>query len=381
MVYSKSTILLACALLQPGNPMLLLDVPFLPDPQYVEFLAEFQPALHCVHFSLFLDNIPDGRHRSSIAPEFTELAPALAKLPGPKKYGLLNSRFHHPRLYSDKAALQKIIQALDTLLAADALHGITIVDFYLLQALSDTSPETCGQLEAVPGVNCMLDSFAKVQACLDAIAETTFKPPSKINLDRSLNRNLPELATISQQCRRHYPGIKLTLLANEGCLDRCPFKLAHDAQIAFANTGLIANETHTTNQELGCIRELGAHPAKLFKSPFIRPEDLQQYEGMVEAIKLCGRTLGPAFLQRVVQAYVDRRYAGNLLDLMDTMEWLVKRLHVANEELPGDFLDRLAGCDKNCRACAYCRELLDKVAITLAFQLEDLRQGITGECP
>ena len=354
--------------------MLLLDVPFLPDPQYTEFLAGFRPALHSVHFSLFLDTVPDGRHRIAGSPEFADLAPALAKLPTPKKYGLLNSRFHHPRLYGDKAALQKIIRALDTLLAAGVLHGITIVDFYLLQALSDASPETCGQLEAVPGVNWMLDSFAKVQATLAAIAETAFKPPSKLNLDRSLNRNLPELTEISRQCHRSFPGVKLTLLANEGCLDRCPFKLTHDAQIAFANTGLIANETHAANRELGCIRELGAHPAKLFKSPFIRPEDLEQYEGVVEVIKLCGRTLGPAFLQRVVRGYAARRYEGNLLDLMDTMEWLAKRLHVANEELPADFLTRLSSCDKNCRACSYCMELLEKSATPLAFRLEDLRQ-------
>jgi hypothetical protein len=354
--------------------MLLLDVPFLPDPHYVDFLSEFQPSLHSVHFSLFLENIPDGRHRSSIAPAFADLPPALARLPGPKKYALLNSRFHHPRLYTDKAALQKIIRALDTLLATTTLHGITIVDFYLLQALSDANPEVCAQLEAVPGVNCMLDSFDKVQACLDAIAETAFTPPTKLNLDRSLNRNLPELAAISQQCHLRFPKIKLTLLANEGCLDYCPFKPAHDAQIAFANTGLIANETHAANQELGCIRELGAHPAKLFKSPFIRPEDLHHYEGMAEVIKLCGRTLSPAFLQRVVRAYAARGYEGNLLDLMDTMEWLAKRLHVANEKLPAIFWTRLAGCDKNCRACSYCRELLANTATPLPFQLEDLRQ-------
>lgn len=353
--------------------MLLLDVPFLPDPDYVEFLAEFQPALYSVHFSLFLDTIPDGRHRSRGGPKFADLAASLTKLPGPKKYGLLNSRFHHPSLYSDKAALQKIIKALDTLLAAGTLHGITIVDFYLLQALSDTCPEVASQLEAVPGVNCMLDSFAKVQGCLDAIARTGFKPPAKINLDRSLNRNLAELAEISRQCHRRFPGVKLTLLANEGCLDRCPFKLTHDAQIAFANTGLIANETHAANQELGCIRELGAHPAKLFKSPFIRPEDLEQYEGMVEVIKLCGRTLGPAFLQRVVRGYAERRYEGNLLELMDTMEWLAKRLYVANEELPANFWNRLMSCDKNCRNCSYCHDLINTNTRTVPFQLDDLR--------
>ncbi|HIJ90462.1 MAG: hypothetical protein OEV89_06805 [Desulfobulbaceae bacterium] len=353
--------------------MLLLDVPFLPDPHYVEFLAELQPALHSVHFSLFLDILPDGRHRSGDIPTFAELAAALSRLPTPKKYGLLNSRFHHPHLYGDKTALHRIIKSLDTLVTAGTLHGITIVDFYLLQAISDTSPEVASQLEAVPGVNCMLDSFDRIQAYCRAISRTHFKLPAKLNLDRGLNRRIAKLKEISAACRRHLPGVKLTLLANEGCLDLCPFKLTHDAQIAFANSGLTSNQTHAVNQDLGCIRELTAHPAELFKSPFIRPEDLHHYEGVAEVIKLCGRTLGLGFLQRVVRGYADRRYAGNLLDLMDAMEWLAKRLHVANGELPADFWDRLTSCDKNCQACTYCRELLEKSGRPLAFQLEDLR--------
>lgn len=352
--------------------MLLLDVPFLPDPHYVEFLSDFKDSLYSVHFSLFLDNIPDGRHRPADCPEFADLTAGLSRLPTPKKYGLLNSRFHQPRLYGDKGALRVIIKSLDTLLAAGTLHGITIVDLYLLQALSDADPEVCSQLEAVPGVNFQLDSFAKVQACLAAIGNTAFKPPSKLNLDRCLNRQFNELEKISAACHQHFPELKLTLLANEGCLDYCPFKLTHDAQIAFANTTLTANETHAVNRDLGCIRELNARPAELFKSPFIRPEDLHHYEGVVEVIKLCGRTLGPVFLQRVVRGYADRRHEGNLLDLMDTMEWLAKRLHVTNEELPADFWDRLTGCDKNCRACLYCRELLEKNGRPLTFQLADL---------
>lgn len=353
--------------------MLLLDVPFLPDPHYVEFLSDLKDSLYSVHFSLFLDNIPDGRHRPADSPEFADLAGGLSRLPGPKKYTLLNSRFHQPHLYSDKRALGVIIKSLDTLLTAGTLNGITIVDFYLLQALSDVAPEVCSQLEAVPGVNFQLDSFAKVQACLAAIDNTAFKPPAKLNLDRCLNRQFNALKKISTACRKHFPELKLTLLANEGCLDHCPFKLTHDAQIAFANTGLAANETHAVNRELGCIRELTARPAELFKSPFIRPEDLPHYEGVAEVIKLCGRTLGPGFLQRVVRAYANRQYKGNLLDLMDTMEWLAKRLHVANEELPADFWDRVTGCDRNCSVCLYCRDLLEKNGHPLAFQLEDLR--------
>ena len=55
-------------------------------------------------------------------------------------------------------------------------------------------------------------------------------------------------------------------------------------------------------------------------------------------VKLCGRTLGVEFLQRVIDAYLARLFVGNLLALTDSMDWLANQLYVANEQLPADFL-------------------------------------------
>lgn len=353
--------------------MLTLDVPFLSDPLLVGLLQRHGDRIHSVHFSLSLPGIADGRHRTGEI-SLTALNHGLRQLPSPKKYALLNSRFQHPDLYTDQAALTRLLDSLTLLLADGNLNGVIVVDFYLLQALSDTSPEVCSQLEAIPGINCMLDSFDRIASYCTAIARTHFRQPRKINLDRSLNRNIPTLRAVCAQCRKHFPETRLTLLANEGCLHRCPFKLTHDAHIALAATGLAPDMTYNANRELGCIRVLQEHPEELFRSPFIRPEDMHHYDGLVDVIKLCGRTLGPAFLGRLVPAYTQGHHNGNLLDLLDTQEWLAKGLDVHNDSLPKDFFRKLTSCDHCCDACGYCRTLFHDCAEKKQLTLPDLRQ-------
>ena len=210
---------------------------------------------------------------------------------------------------------------------------------------------------------------------MDAIASTAFRPPGKLILDRSLNRDRKALASLFSFCRTRYPEVKLELLANEGCLPHCPFKPAHDAHIALVNMGLAPEMTHGLNRDFGCRRYLEKEPWRLFQSPFIRPEDLPVYEKVVDVIKICGRTLGTGFLRNAVSAYLRGSHKGNLLDLMDTMEWLAARLSVANHELPLDFLDRLSTCAMECDRCGYCRELFARHASDLEFRLKDLRSG------
>ena len=135
---------------------------------------------------------------------------------------------------------------------------------------------------------------------------------------------------------RAYPQVQLELLANEGCLIQCPFKLTHDAHIALAKIG-INTDTFRMNTEFGCIHVLNKNPEQLFKSPFIRPEDIGNYEQYIDTIKLCGRTLGPDFLMQTLKAYITGHHYGNLLDILDTLEWLSPKIHIANNDLPADF--------------------------------------------
>ncbi|MEJ2033114.1 MAG: hypothetical protein P8Y63_08770, partial [Deltaproteobacteria bacterium] len=288
-------------------------------------------------------------------------------------YALLNGRFHSPETYLDSAHLLGILAVLEALLQEGNIDGIVVVDFYLVQALSDASPEIAGWLEAVPGVNCMLDSYDRIQSCLDLLAHTHFRLPAKLNLDRSLNRRLQVLEKVSSKCRARHPGLQLTLLANEGCLYRCPFKFTHDAQIAFANTGDQTNRTHELNRRLGCIRILSERPDELFRSPFIRPEDQQHYEKLADVLKICGRTLGAEFLKKTISAYLAGTFAGNLLALLDTQDWQVDRLIIANDALPCDFFKQLTTCSQRCMECGYCRKLFDRIGRQQPLALKDFR--------
>ena len=218
----------------------------------------------------------------------------------------------------------------------------------------------------------MLDSCHKVEAQLAYIEETGFKMPGKIILDRSLNRNLDELAKICLKMHTYFPGLKMEVLANEGCLPYCPFKLSHDSYIALANIDG-HDQTHVINCDIGCMRLLDEQPHRLLQSPFIRPEDIDLYLYHVDTIKLCGRTLGPDFLINAITAYRARRYNGNLLDLMDAMAWLADRLYVDNSMLSFDFANMLSQCDSRCDRCGFCRELFDSIAHPLPMVIKDQR--------
>ncbi|MDH5297959.1 MAG: hypothetical protein OEV91_02980 [Desulfobulbaceae bacterium] len=353
--------------------MIRFDVPLLPDDRYVSFLAERAERLHSLHFRLAGDERLDGRHGGEGGDEQRLLA-SLRRVEGPRKYALLNSRFLHPDRYFDQGFLAGLAGQLVRLLDANQLTGVVFADFYLLRALADHAPDLCGRLEAVPGINCLVDSLEGIVAWRGYIGGAGFRPPEKIVLDRHLNRAPERLAALAARCRELFPSLSLTLIANEGCLDRCPFKLPHDAHIALANSGLAPERCGGMNDALGCRRSLSAQPEQLFRSPFIRPEDVARYQGLAAVIKICGRTLGPGFLETTVAAYLAGRFAGNLLALTDAMSWLADHLVVENQRLPGDFFDRLTSCAKECGRCRYCHTLFADCGSPAPIRLKDWRR-------
>jgi hypothetical protein len=349
-----------------------LNVPFLPEERYVDFLIQCADELDSVHFSLLHSRGLDSRIQIEPLGSQDNIMKGLLRLQGPRKYILLNSRFYTPDLLTDARTIQPIIRSLAHCLDKGVVNGIVYCDHYLLQRLSDAAPEIAARLEAVPSVNAMLDSCSKIEAQLAYIGETAFKTPGKIILDRALNRNLDELAKIALQMHQDFPALKIEVLANEGCLPYCPFKLSHDGYIALANMGG-QDQTHVINCDIGCMRRLDEQPHRLLQSPFIRPEDIDLYLYHVDTIKLCGRTLGPDFLINVISAYRARHYDGNLLDLMDAMSWLAERLYVDNKMLSFDFANMLSECDNRCESCGFCKELFESITHPLPLGIQNRR--------
>jgi collagenase-like PrtC family protease len=353
-----------------------LNVPFLPEERYVDFLTDCAADLDSVHFNLQHSQVLDSRIRIHPPDDQEKVICGLERLSGTHKYALLNSRFYAPELLTRPDNIKPVIRTLDHYLARGVIDGIVYCDHYLLQLLADKAPSIAARLEAVPSINTMLDTCGKIEAQLAYITETGFKLPGKIILDRSLNRNLDELAKIALKMHRHFPSLKIEVLANEGCLPHCPFKLSHDSYIALGNLNG-RDQTHILNHDVGCMRLLDEQPHRLLHSPFIRPEDIDLYLYHIDTIKLCGRTLGPGFLMNTIRAYRSRRYDGNLLDLMDALSWLAGRLHVDNRMLSFDFANMLSQCDKRCERCGFCKELFESITHPLPLTIHD--QGATVE--
>ena len=358
--------------LEKIDAIVQLNVPFIPDAAYADFLAGLGEKVFALHFSLNHADLCDARIRLRTVDEQTVIA-LLGRLPGPRKYLLANGRFHPPRNYHSDGGLAWLVGRLEKFEAAGLLDGIIFSDAYMLLALSDAAPHLASRLEAVPSINFAIDSVPRLDATLAIVESSRFRLPGKITLDRSVNRHPAILSDLARAVRRRLPRVKLELLVNEGCLAQCPFRSTHEALIAAANAG-IDFDTFRLNRDLGCMRQLNQTPHLILASPFIRPEDLGAYTGEADIFKVCGRTLGRRFLMRAVGAYVRGRYQGNLTDLLDASNWLGERWEIPNQGLPEDFLETVTACGGLCRDCRGCREMFRRTARPRPFGLPE---GIT----
>ena len=356
--------------LAKGAVKMLFNVPVIPDESVVETLNRHASSFYSCHFSLYAADVHDCRHRLQFI-ETERWIEFLASVRIDRKFLLVNSRAHAHGAYFDPDHPRTVIKILRSMLKADVIDGVVFADAYYLQALSDAGGDEASELEAIPSINCVLDSYDRIACMLEFIDSTRFRLPQTLILDRALKRRPDTLKEVSAHCRKTLPNVKLELLANEGCLYHCPYKLTHDCHISLLNTGQ-ALDTYRINRELGCMRTLQRDPSRLFKSPFIRPEDVAAYEPYVDILKLCGRTLGGPFLLRVLDAYLNRKYSGNLLDLMDAMDGTAEWLHVSNDLLPVDLLERLLSCSRECSPCSYCKELIERCAKQKAISLSKL---------
>jgi collagenase-like PrtC family protease len=342
-----------------------LDVPFLPEEAYVEFLNRCGGSVDSVYFSLPNEQRLDNRSHACTGETLAHQIKLLKRLAaGHKRYLLLNSRFYGPALLTDQGQLRALIKDVDQCVQQGVVNGLVYSDHFLLQALSNTAPDLAAALEAVPSLNTMLDSQGKIEAHLAYIGETRFRQPGRLILDRALNRNLPKLAEISAWCRQALPDVRLEVVGNEGCLPWCPYRSSHDAYIALDHCSS-KKTSETITETLGCRQLLKKQPYRILQSPFIRPEDIDSYLYDIDIIKISGRNLTSAALMQVITAYIERHWNGNLLELLDSSHWLAEELHVDNSALSFDFANMLSVCNNRCETCRFCMELFQSISHTL----------------
>lgn len=181
------------------------------------------------------------------------------------------------------------------------------------------------------------------------------------HVQRDYNRNIPHLKMLKEWADQN--GKKLIMLANSGCFRDCSGQIFHD--------NLVAHEAEICEVEnikdftpYVCWRALKDRKnwPMLLQNTWVRPEDLHNYEGIFDTVKLATRM--HQFPGMVIDAYVRGKYYGNTLDLFEPgFGRAIAPYIMDNSAFPKDWFEKTANCDKQCHKCGYCEEVLKKLLL------------------
>ncbi len=189
-------------------------------------------------------------------------------------------------------------------------------------------------------------------------------------LARELNREMGKLRELSDYVSSL--GKKRYILANSGCLRHCSARNYHDNLVAHEREIMARDNAVVFRGLCGEYFEAsGDLSLYLSRLSFIRPEDLSLYEGIADAVKLATRV--NAAPSRVLRAYAEGRFAGNLLELLEPSHAgvLYPRV-IENRDLPEDFGAVTSSCTHRCEECGYC-------ARAVAAAVRELYTDVTAE--
>ena len=172
---------------------------------------------------------------------------------------------------------------------------------------------------------------------------------------KECNRNLEQLKSLKEWAVQN--NKKITILANSGCMRDCSGQIFHDNMVA--HEAEISKQNNVKFLPYMCWNYLKNKEnfVSVLQNTWIRPEDLDNYEGLVDVVKLATRS--HQLPGMVIGAYARRKYSGNLLDLFEPGYSPAFAPYVIDSsKIPEDFWIQTTSCDKNCTRCDYCNKVL-----------------------
>lgn len=243
------------------------------------------------------------------------------------------------------------------------IEAFTIASPYVMAIVHDQAPD----VEIAASVLCDVDCVERARA-FERLGATVLTP------DVSINRDLSMLRRIKEET-----NLELKVMVNEGCMHKCPYRKFHfnamshvSANAAHLGHGLSLEQFKAQVDFVAgkpffslCGADLERGHSQILKSGWVRPEDLHAYEGVSTFFKISGRTVPTHVVVRMVRAYMEQSWDGDLLDIMDSSlrtYSLARGASVDNKAL-GDagFFERVTNCDRNCSRCGYCDRLAEMV--------------------
>jgi len=299
---------------------------------------------------------------------------------------------------------QKGLMSLLETLGQFGIQALTISTPFLLELVKKRFP----QFEVKVGIYAQVDTPRRAKFWEDLGADA-------INLESfSVNRNFALLSAMREavQC-------DLQLIANHCCLPNCPLQPYHQNGFAHSSDG--SKRLFVDYCFMRCTRLRLQDPSLFIKSQWIRPEDVSFYEKLgYSTFKLIERGIPSEELLRRAKAYSERRYEGNLADLIlpygfkaaprKRRFWTLRNfvrpfqanplklmtlhkvaqqqgmlfaqdsqpIHIDTAQIPPDFIDQFKSRDcsrLDCAQCRYCEEIAARaVRVEPEFRAESLRR-------
>lgn len=299
---------------------------------------------------------------------------------------------------------QKRVKALLTKLGDWGVRRVTVSTPFLLELIKRRFPE----FKVRVGIYAQVDTPRRASFWEDLGADD-------ITLESfSINRDFRRLTAIRRSVR-----CGLQLIANHVCLLNCPLQSYH--QNSFAHASYDTRTLFIDYCFLRCSRLRLADPSQFIKTAWIRPEDLSVYEAMgYTTFKLLERGIPSVELLRRVKAYSERRFSGNLAELLLSYGfkepirkesfWTLRHfwkprqanpqrlralldlarlqgmlsplpecpICIDSRQIPDNFLEGFRDRDctfMDCQACGYCDRIAEQaVSISPQYRTEVLRK-------
>lgn len=179
------------------------------------------------------------------------------------------------------------------------------------------------------------------------------------HMQRDYNRDLEHIKSLKKWADG--AGKKLVMLANSGCFINCSGQTFHDNMVAH-EAQICEMDNIKDFTPYVCWRSLKNRENwhMVLENTWVRPEDLHNYEGLFDTVKLATRMhIHPAM---VIGAYARGYHYGNTLDLFEPGFGRAFAPYIINNSaFPKDWFERTTACKKNCHECGYCKKVLEEV--------------------
>ncbi len=187
-----------------------------------------------------------------------------------------------------------------------------------------------------------------------------------VNLSGSINRNFSRIKEIVDT------GIVVSILANEACLFRCPWR--RECYNLSSHDSLRSEELFGFYPFRNCNEVRLKHPEEWIKSRMVLPQWMKAYQDRlaVNWFKVAYRTHPYEVAIPMLEAYMDQEFKGNLCDLWPTIAHLgdtpeprevtcISCEKLDEEKMLDGFISYGPNCDKTtCEDCGYCERLYEK---------------------